>query len=210
MTEVRLTINGQEIKALEGATILEAARGADIYIPTLCYHPDLPTAEGIEAARVVYRGYRKIENAMPEEGGKGCGLCVVEVEGEADLIGSCGTEVTDGMVVVTENDRITAKRQENLIPILTRHPHACLTCAQQEGCSRSQCSSNVLENERCCTQFGHCELQNVANYIGISPSTPKWIPTDLPVIDDNALFVRDYNLCIGCWFRCIQELYYHR
>lgn len=203
MKEVTLTINGQEIVVPDGTTILEAAKGVDIYIPTLCYHPDLRVAKGIEAAKVVYQGDRKVENAMPEEAGKGCGLCVVEVEGEADLIGSCGTEVTDGMVVVTENDRITARRQENLLPILARHCHACLTCAQQEGCSRSQCSSNVPENERCCTQFGHCELQDVANYIGISPSTPKWIPTDLPVIDDHALFVRDYNLCIGCT-RCIR------
>jgi len=203
MTEVRLTINGQEIAVPEGTTILETVKNADIYIPTLCYHPDLPVAKGIEAARVVYQGDRKVENAMPDEPGKACGLCVVEIEGEADLIGSCGTEVTDGMVVVTENDRITARRQENLLPILTRHRHACLTCAQQEGCSRSQCSSNVPENERCCTEFGHCELQDVANYIGISPSTPKWKPTDLPVIDDHALFVRDYNLCIGCT-RCIR------
>ena len=203
MKEVTLTINGQAIVVPDGTTILEAAKGADLYIPTLCYHPDLPTAEGIEAAKVVYQGDRKVENAMSDEAGKGCGLCVVEVEGEADLIGSCGTEVTDGMVVVTENDRITARRQENLHPILARHRHACLTCAQQEGCSKSQCSSDVPENERCCTQFGHCELQNVANYIGIAPSTPKWIPTDLPVIEDQALFVRDYNLCIGCT-RCIR------
>lgn len=203
MKEVTLTINGQEIVAPDGTTILEAAKGVDIYIPTLCYHPDLPVAKGIEPARAVYQGHRKVENAMPDKPGKACGLCVVEVEGEADLIGSCGTEVTDGMVVVTENDRITARRQENLFPILARHCHACLTCAQQEGCSRSQCSSNVPENEICCTQFGHCELQDVANYIGISPSTPKWIPTDLPVIEDHALFVRDYNLCIGCT-RCIR------
>ncbi|MFH1083721.1 MAG: FAD-dependent oxidoreductase [Pseudomonadota bacterium] len=203
MAQVKLTINSLEVEVLEGTTILEAARSADIYIPTLCYHPDLPGAKGIAAAKAVYQGDRKIENAMLEETGKGCGLCVVEVEGEAELLGSCGTEVAEGIVVVTENDRIRAKRQENLLPVLARHRHACLTCAQQDGCSRSQCSLNVLENERCCTLFGHCELQNVANYIGISPSTPKWIPTDLPVINDQALFARDYNLCIGCT-RCIR------
>jgi len=140
---------------------------------------------------------------MRGEAGKGCGLCLVEVQGEEDLVGSCGTEVQEGMVAATENDRITAKRQENLIPILARHCHACLTCAQQEGCSRSQCSSNVPEDERCCTRFGHCELQKVANYVGISLSTPKWTPTDLPVLDGDPLFIRDYNLCIGCT-RCVR------
>lgn len=69
----------------------------------------MPVAKGIEPARVVYLGDRKVENAVPDEPGKGCGLCVVEVEGEADLIGSCGTEMTDAMVVATENDRITAR-----------------------------------------------------------------------------------------------------
>ncbi|MCG2776565.1 MAG: FAD-dependent oxidoreductase, partial [Desulfobacterales bacterium] len=171
--------------------------------PSLCSHPDLPQAEGIQAAKVIYQGERKIENAMPEEAGKGCGLCVVEVEGETDLVKSCSTEVQEGMVVITDNDRIKAERQENLIPILTRHRHACLTCAQQEGCSRSQCSSNVPENERCCTLFGHCELQNVANYVGISPTTPKWVSTDLLVLENQPLFIRDYNLCIGCT-RCIR------
>ncbi|MFH1293610.1 MAG: FAD-dependent oxidoreductase, partial [Pseudomonadota bacterium] len=203
MDQIKLTIDGQEIEAQAGTTILEAARGVDIYIPSLCSHPDLPQAEGIQAAKVIYQGERKIENAMPEEAGKGCGLCVVEVEGETDLVKSCSTEVREGMVVITDNDRIKAERQENLIPILTRHRHACLTCAQQEGCSRSQCSSNVPENERCCTLFGHCELQNVANYVGISPTTPKWVPTDLPILENHALFIRDYNLCIGCT-RCIR------
>ncbi len=203
MGQIKLTIAGQEIEAQAGTTILEAARGVEIYIPSLCSHPDLPQAEGIQAAKVIYQGERKIENAMPGEAGKGCGLCVVEVEGEIDLVKSCSTEVREGMVVIIDNGRIKAERQENLVPILTRHRHACLTCAQQEGCSRSQCSSNVPENERCCTLFGHCELQNVANYVGISPTTPKWVPTDLPILENQPLFIRDYNLCIGCT-RCIR------
>ena len=198
MSQVKLTIDGQEIEVTAGTNILEAAKSAGIYIPTLCYHPVLPPARGREASKVVCQGTRKIENAMPEEMGKGCGLCVVEVEGEAELVASCETEVSEGMVVFTENDQIKAKRQENLIPILARHRHACLTCAQQEGCSRSQCSTNVPENERCCTLFGHCELQRIARYVGISDSTPKWLPTDLSVLKDGPLFERDYNLCIGC------------
>jgi formate dehydrogenase beta subunit len=198
MSQVKLTIDRQKFEVTAGTNILEAAKSAGIYIPTICYHSDLPPARGREASKVVYQGTHKIENAMLEEMGKGCGLCVVEVEGEAELVDSCETEVSEGMVIFTENDQIRAKRQENLIPILTRHRHACLTCAQQEGCSRSQCSINVPENERCCTLFGHCELQRVAQYVGISDSTPKWLPIDLPILKDDPLFARDYNLCIGC------------
>jgi formate dehydrogenase beta subunit len=203
MSTVTLTINGEPVEVSSGTTILEAARRAGIYIPTLCYHPDLPPAEGSLAAKIIYQGMLKIENAAPQKAGKGCGLCLVEVHGETDLIGSCATEVRQGMTVITESDRIKVKRQENLISILARHRHACLTCAQQEGCSRSQCSSNVPENERCCIQFGHCELQDVAKYIGISPKTPKWVPTTLAIIDNHPLFIRDYNLCIGCT-RCVR------
>jgi NADPH-dependent glutamate synthase beta subunit-like oxidoreductase len=203
MTDVRLHIDDQEVAVPAGITILEAAKRAGIYIPGLCCHPDLPPAKGAQAVAAVFQGDKKVENAMPGEQGKGCGLCLVEVVGDPDLVGSCGTEVKDGMVVQTENERIRAKRRENLIPILERHPHACLTCAQQEGCSRSQCSSNVPENERCCPQFGHCELQDVVNYVALSPATPKWIPTHMPVLEADPLFIRDPNLCIGCT-RCVR------
>ncbi len=204
MNTLRLTINDREIEVPEGSTILEAAQSADIYIPTLCHHPDLPPAAGAMPAAAVYQGpERKIENARPEEEGKGCGLCVVSVEGEPELVGGCATPVKNGMVVVTEGEAITRKRRENLKPILARHRHACLTCAQQEGCPRTQCSSNVPEEERCCPRFGHCELQDVANYVGISEDTPKWVPTDLPILKDDPLFERDYNLCIGCT-RCVR------
>ena len=41
MEMVTLTINGQTVQAPKNATILEASRSAGIYIPTLCYHPEL-------------------------------------------------------------------------------------------------------------------------------------------------------------------------
>lgn len=203
MNLVKFTINGQEVQRPGGTSILEAARGAGIYIPTLCYHPDLPTAKGSKAAKVIFQGDRRVENAMPEESGGECGLCLVEIQGQTDLVGSCSTEIKAGMVVITENSLIRNRRQEQLIPILARHPHACLTCAQQVGCSRTQCSSSVPENEWCCPLFGHCELQDVANYIGISDTTPKWVPTDFPILRDDPLYERNYNLCIGCT-RCIR------
>ncbi|MGD9281073.1 MAG: FAD-dependent oxidoreductase [Desulfobacterales bacterium] len=203
MDTVCLTIDGQPVEVPAGTTILEAARKVNIYIPSLCYHPDLPPARGLPAARAVFHGEHKIENAHPGQPAKGCGICVVEVAGRSELVDSCVTEVADGMVVMTQNDRVKEKRQENLLPVMVRHRHACLTCAQQEGCPRTPCSADVPENERCCPQFGHCELQNVANYVGIPDSTPRWEPTDFAVFKDHPLFERDYNLCIGCT-RCVR------
>jgi formate dehydrogenase beta subunit len=203
MDTVKLSIDGQQVEVPAGTTILEAARKAGIYIPTLCYHPDLPPAKNGVAAAAIYQGAQKLGNAMPQESGRGCGLCAVEVKGQNDLAGSCAAAAEAGMVVITNNDRIQSTRQQKLLPIMTRHRHACLTCAQQQGCSRTRCSSDVPEKERCCSQFGHCELQNVANYVGLLDSTPKWVPTELAPLKDHPLFEIDYSLCIGCT-RCVR------
>jgi len=203
MHEITLTVNGKEIRVPVGTTILEAARSADIYIPALCHHPDLPPSGDMDPAPAVYQGGLRIENARRGERFDGCGLCLVEVDGRENLIRSCATAAEHGMVVITESDRVRARRRDNLIPILARHPHACLTCAQQEGCSRDSCSSNVPEIERCCPLLGHCELQKVANYVGISAVTPRWVPSNLPILDELPLFVWDSNLCIACT-RCVR------
>lgn len=203
MTTISLTIDNHSVRVPQGTTILAAARSVGIYIPTLCHHPDLPPAGKALSAAKIYQGKEEIANTRPHEPGQGCGLCVVEVDGEPDLRGACSTEAAPQMVVTTINDRITIARSEKLIPILVRHRHTCLTCGRQEGCSRSQCSSNVPEEERCCPQFGHCELQAVVNFIGMPDRTPKWVPTRLPILSGDPLFARDYNLCIGCT-RCVR------
>jgi len=200
---ITLTIDDKQIQVEEGTTILEAAQEAEIYIPTLCYHPDLKGSEGMKPVKVIYQGDKKIISSMPEGITEGCGMCLVEAQGSPELIRSCSTEATDGMVVITTNDSTRKERRKNLISIMSRHPHACLVCPQQEGCDRLQCSLDVPVEERCCPLFGHCELQDVANYVGIDLATPRWIPTDLPIIKDGPLFERNYNLCIGC-LRCVR------
>ncbi len=202
MTQITLTINSQEIEVPEGTTILQAARKAGFYIPVLCAHPDLPQTGQTKPADFIYQGDQKIINQRPNEPAQGCGICLVEVEGDPDLTPSCATEVQQGMVVQTENPRIKEERQKNLSRILANHPHACLTCPQQDGCSRTQCPLNVPENERCCELFGQCELQRVANYVGIAEDTPKWVPSNLPILE-SPLIISNYNLCIGCT-RCVR------
>jgi formate dehydrogenase beta subunit len=197
-----IAIDGKKIKVEGGTSILEAAQEAGIYIPRLCYHPDLKGSEGMKPAEVIYQGGKKITNQMPEGMSEGCGICLVAVEGMPDPVRSCSTEVTDGMAVVTDNERIREERRKNLISIMMRHPHACLLCRQQEGCDRVECSLDVPVEERCCSLFGHCELQDVASYVGIDPTTPRWIPTHLPIADE-PLFERNSNLCIGC-LRCVR------
>ncbi len=107
------------------------------------------------------------------------------------------------MKVYTENEHVREARKVELMRILAKHPHACLICAQKEGCTIEPCSTNVPKEERCCPKFGNCELERVAEYIGIREDTPRYTPRNLPVVENEPLFLRDYNLCVGCT-RCVR------
>jgi len=196
-------INNVKIEAPQGSSILEATRKAEIYIPSLCYHSDLPPSRTVKAGNMIYRGSEQIVGDAVEKQFEGCNLCLVEVEGKVDLVPACDTPVVEGMRVYTDTERVQEGRREKLRLILSRHPHACLICAQREGCTREPCSTNVPVAERCCSKFGNCELEKVAEYIGIREDTPRYVPANIHVIKDEPLFVRDYNLCINCT-RCVR------
>jgi NADPH-dependent glutamate synthase beta subunit-like oxidoreductase/Pyruvate/2-oxoacid:ferredoxin oxidoreductase delta subunit len=199
---VKITIDAKEVEAKEGQTVLQAADKAGIYIPRLCSHPDLVSLRQVKSVTVVFRGADRFEGESAKEY-EGCKLCLVEVSGRAEPVTSCDTVVEAGMGVVTVSERLKRLRRENLTKILRDHPHACLTCAQTSGCPRTQCSANVPEVERCCQKLGNCELQRVAEFIGVPPDLPRYVPKNLPVVKDEPLLVRDYNLCIGC-ARCVR------
>jgi len=198
---VKLTIDDVSVEVPENTTILDAARSADIYIPTLCSHPNLPAAKGLKGGECIYWGSEKIEGQAGEY--EGCRLCLVQIQGMDELQQSCATVASEGMVVNTNTNDVQEKRKEHLMAILKDHPHACLLCAEREGCSREPCSLNVPVNERCCPELGRCELQKVAEYVGIREDTPRYLPKDRPVVEDEPLFKRDYNICIGCT-RCVR------
>ena len=115
---IHLTINGKSITAPEGATILEAARANDIYIPTLCYD------EAVE----VYGA---------------CGLCVVEAEGIPKLLRSCSAKVSEGMVVNTESDRVIQSRKIALELLMSAHDGDCIAPCQLNCPARTDCQGYV-------------------------------------------------------------------
>jgi len=203
METVTFFVNGVKVEASKESSILEATRKAEIYIPSLCYHPDLPPSRRTKASSAIYRGSEQILGDTTDKEFEGCNLCLVEVEDQSDLVPACDTVVSDGMRVFTDTERVREGRREKLRMILAKHPHACLICAQKEGCTREPCSTNVPVAERCCSKFGNCELEKVAEYIGIREDTPRYVPVNLPVVKDEPLFVRDYNLCVGCT-RCVR------
>jgi len=181
MTKLSLIIDGQELASNKEMTIFEAAAEAGIYIPSLCAHPDLPPSGE-------------------------CGLCLVQVEGDPELVVSCTTKVAENMVVHTNTPELRQKQRQLLEKILSEHPNMCLTCWRKERCKPFDvCLRNVAVTERCvtCPENGRCELQKVADYLDIEAATIPYVYRSLPVNRDNPFFDLDYNLCIACG-RCVR------
>jgi NADPH-dependent glutamate synthase beta subunit-like oxidoreductase len=206
METITITINDNKVESKRGITILQASQNAGIYIPNLCAHPDLPSLIGAKPSEQVFQGGNKFTNddsKTPPQGHQGCQLCVVKVDGMEEFATSCSTIVEDDMIISTNTTDIQSIRQEKLLGILSKHPHACLMCAQREGCSREPCSPNVPVEERCCPILGRCELQKVAEYIGIREDIPRYRPQGRVILDNEPFFIRNYELCIGCT-RCVR------
>ncbi len=202
MDIISININGTKIEAERGSTILKASQNAEIYIPSICAHPDLPALVGLKPNEEIFQGDSKFINDNSQEH-QGCQLCIVKVEGIEGLTTSCNKIIEEGMVISTDTPEIQNYRREKLKNILSKHPHACLMCAQREGCPREPCSPNVPIEERCCPILGRCELQKVAEYIGIREDTPRYKPQGHTIIENEPLFIRNYELCIGCT-RCVR------
>ena len=101
MSDITLNIDGKEIKAKEGMTLLEAAHTAGITIPTLCYHKEL-------------------------EPFGGCRLCMVEVEsrGSSKLVVSCVYPVEKNITVKTRSEKVDRIRKMILELLLAHAPDA--------------------------------------------------------------------------------------
>ena len=106
---ITLTIDGRDVDAPKGKSILETALAAGIYIPHLCHHPDLPPINA-------------------------CGLCVVEIEGNENLTASCAAPAVEGMKVTTKTERIDHARKLALELLLSGHPQDCGTCNKYLNC----------------------------------------------------------------------------
>ena len=203
MDEITLTIDGKIVKASKDDTILKVARNASLYIPTLCDHPDLIPAPGIKSGEAVFQEEKIIKGNGDDHLVEGCRLCIVEIENSKGTYTACNMPVAEGMIVSTDTPKLRELRRKHLAEILVDHPHTCLLCAQQEGCSLSHCSSGVPVEERCCPKFSNCELRKLAEYIGINEDIRRYNPGHLPVINSEPLITFDYNLCIGC-LRCVR------
>jgi len=109
MDTVTLTIDGQQVTAPKGKTVLQAAIEAGISVPYYCFHPGL-TVDG------------------------SCRVCVVKIEKMPKLQTSCSTMCADGMVVSTRDAETTAARAGVLEFLLVNHPLDCPVCDKGGEC----------------------------------------------------------------------------
>ena len=113
MANINVKINGREVSAPAGSTVLEAARLAGIKIPTLCF---LKEINEIGA----------------------CRICVVEVKGARTLVASCVHPISEGMEIWTNTPKVIESRRRTLQLILSNHDRKCLSCVRSGNCELQQ------------------------------------------------------------------------
>src|SRR3989337_2692557 len=111
MSQVGLTIDGAQVTARSGVSLLEAARSAGIYIPGLCSHHSLPLARGKVGLPAIWRDGQVLRSSGSESlEFQGCGLCLVELNGE--LVSACSTHAEEGIEVQGGQGKGITRRQE--------------------------------------------------------------------------------------------------
>jgi NADP-reducing hydrogenase subunit HndD len=114
MDVINLIIDNKPVVVKKGTTILEAAKGIGVHIPTLCH--------------------MKLDDLNIENKPGGCRICVVEVDGRRNLAPACCTDVFEGMNVNTHSIRAINARRTVMELILSDHPADCLICAKSGNC----------------------------------------------------------------------------
>jgi len=153
---VTFRLNEKEVSVAKGTSILEAARENGVDIPTLCYDKSLSVFGG-------------------------CRLCVVEVEGDKNLVTSCTSEVREGMVIKTESEKVVKARRLMIDLLLANHPEDCLTCEQN----------------------GDCRLQDYAYRYGVRKTSFRGERKVHPIESQNPVMERDQSKCILCG-KCVR------
>ncbi|MFP4379958.1 MAG: NADH-dependent [FeFe] hydrogenase, group A6 [Candidatus Sumerlaeia bacterium] len=153
---VTIEVNGQNIEAKEGEMLLQALQRAGIKVPTLCY----------------------LEDVFPSGA---CRICVVEVEGQRNLVPSCAWPVAEGMKVKTHSPRTVKARKTIVELLLANHPDDCLYCVRS----------------------GDCNLQQLAIELGVRQRRYTGTRSQSKMDIANPSLVRDPDKCILCG-KCVR------
>ncbi len=119
---VNLKINGIPVTVPAGSTILEAARVANVDIPTLCYLKEI--------------------NCIGA-----CRICVVEATGARGLVAACVYPVAEGMEVQTNTPKVRESRKTTIELLLSNHNKKCLSCVRSTNCELQQLARDYGADE---------------------------------------------------------------
>lgn len=169
MSEITATINGREVTATAGITILEACRLAGFDLPTLCFGSTLTPANA-------------------------CRVCMVEVEGSRALVPSCSRVLEEGMVIDTGTGRAEHSRRLVLELLgsaseLDRADEEVEGWIDGHGANATRFGPTAAETPRMAPTPGHHRQP--------SPDVAASVAEPAKVEDD--LYVRDYGRCILCY-----------
>ena len=117
MAMLNVTIDGVKVSVPAGTTVLEAARQANVHIPTLCYLKDINEIGA-------------------------CRMCVVDVGARA-LAAACVMPVSEGMVVKTNTPAVRNARKAVLELILSNHERKCLSCVRSHNCELQKLAKDL-------------------------------------------------------------------
>ena len=175
-----IVLNGNVFSFEPGDTILDVARRSSIDIPTLCH----------------------LRGASPTGN---CRVCVVEVEGESNLLPACDTPVFGGMVVQTESAKVVKARKLIIQLMLSSGNHNC-AIRGTEGNDWTKFQMGVQEQDQSselCPAWGDCRLQDLAYRYQVSAEKHLETEVPYPMETVNPFIVRDFSRCIKCG-RCVQ------
>lgn len=118
MEMVNITIDTRKIQVPKNYTVLEAARFANIDIPTLCFLKDINEIGA-------------------------CRMCVVEIKGARSLQAACVYPVSEGLEIYTQTPTVREARKVTLELILSNHDKKCLTCIRSRNCELQKLSEEL-------------------------------------------------------------------
>jgi len=176
MSEIRLQIDGKEVEAREGMTVLEAAQSADIFIPTLCHHDKL-------------------------EPYGACRICTVEVEvrGRTKLVVSCVYPVEENLVVRTRSEKIDRIRKTLLELMLAHAPDSeqLQDLAQEYGADKDRFEKEASFCIHCGLCVRYCAEVKKKNAVGF---VDRGIRKEISFIPEIAS--KECNSCKECFSLC--------
>jgi len=195
---VNITLNGVKLQVEAGQTILDVAAANGIKIPTLCH---------LNMAEI------KMVNKIGS-----CRVCMVEVEGRANLMPACVTQVWEGAVITTNSPKAINARRTVVELFLSDHPKDCLSCERNLKCelqdlaadlnirdnkyegkmskyTKDTSSRSIIRDAEKCVMCRRCEtmcndVQTVGVYSGTHRSLEAVVGTafDYPMLDTSCTF----------------------